>query len=277
MDRDNAYQSTESVELYDAVFAGRDDGDFWRTVVAAGADPVLELGCGPGRVLLRLARAGHEVTGLDLSPHMIDFCRTRLRGESDEVRDRVDLLVGDMTAFELGRVFGAILVPFGGFQHLLTVEQQLACLERCAAHLRPGGRLVLDLLNADPAPVAAGADDARPAMAADAVEESAPNAAAAGDVELTDGRRVGFSMTETGYRHADQCMTYEVVYDVVEADGSARRLVEATTLRYIFRFELEHLLARAGFRLTALYGDYDCSAFGEQSPALIAVAEREPA
>ena len=53
-------------------------------------------------------------------------------------------------------------------------------------------------------------------------------------------------------------------------DAPGRRDV---LLRYVFRFELEHLLVRAGFRVVALYGDYDGSPFGDDSPAMIAVAE----
>ena len=83
---------------------------------------------------------------------MLERCRAKLRAEPPEVRDRVRLLVADMTSFDLGRRFALIICPFAGFQHLRTVEQQLACLERCRAHLLPHGRLVLDLPNPDPAP-----------------------------------------------------------------------------------------------------------------------------
>ena len=60
-----------------------------------------------------------------------------------------------MTSFELESRFGAITIPFASFQHLLTVEEQLACLERCRAHLSPPGRLVIDLPNPEPAPLSA--------------------------------------------------------------------------------------------------------------------------
>ena len=59
----SAYETAEAAALYDAVFAGRDDAAFWLARAAESGGPVLELGCGTGRVLLPLARAGHEVTG----------------------------------------------------------------------------------------------------------------------------------------------------------------------------------------------------------------------
>ena len=64
-----------------------------------------------------------------------------------------------------------------------------------------------------------------------------------------------------------------MTYEILAADGAVRRLTETITLRYVFRYELEHLLVRAGFRVAALYGDYDRSPFADGSPAMIAVAE----
>ena len=141
MDADNDRRSTDLAAIYDAIYEGREDTGFWQTVAAAaGGGPILELGCGTGRVLLPLARAGHEITGLDLSSVMLERCRAKLAAEPPEVRDRVRLVEADMTSFELGRGFAAIICPFAGFQQLRTVEQQLACLDRCLHHLLPAGQ-----------------------------------------------------------------------------------------------------------------------------------------
>ncbi len=262
MDDFSAYETAEAAALYDAVFAGRDDAAFWLAMAAASGGPVLELGCGTGRVLLPLARAGFEITGIDLSAPMVEHCRAKLHGEPAAVRDRVRLLVGDMTAFDLGRRFALIICPFGSFHHLRTVEQQLACLERCRTHLQPHGRLVLDLLNPDPAP---------PAYLRD--EEQAAQEAAAEEIDWTDGRRIRSSMTVTGYQRTLQCSECTMTYEVVEVDGTTRSVTETFPLRYVFRYELEHLLARAGFSLVTLHGDYDGSRFAEESVGLIAVFE----
>jgi len=261
MDHRDAYETAEFAEVYDAVYGDRDDLGFWRAMAAlAGGGPLLEIGCGTGRVLLALARAGHEVTGLDLSASMIERARLKLSAEAPEVRDRVHLVVGDMTSFDLGRRFAAVISPFGGFQHLTTVDQQLACLACCRAHLRPGGTLVLDLFNPSPVPTDCLQDEP-----ADAEDEATL-------VEWTAGRRIRSWITVVGYRPAEQVNECELVCEIVQADGSSRRISEAFPLRYLFRFELEHLLVRAGFELTGLYGDYDCSSFAAESPGMIAVA-----
>jgi len=269
MDNYTAYRSAELAALYDAVYANSADIAFWQVMATAGSDGLLELGCGTGRVLLPLARAGHTITGLDLAAPMLAYCRDKLQAEPPEVRDRVMLLEADMTSFDLDRRFAQIYCAFGTFHHLRTVEQQLACLARCRQHLLPKGNLILDLINPDPAPASVNSD--------------APVAgeAAANIVDWTDGRRIRSWATMLDYQRALQCNDCEVTYEIIEVDGTTRRLTETFPMRLAYRYELEHLLARCGFRIVALYGDYDRSAFSDESLGLIVVAEptgdwREP-
>ncbi|NTU62610.1 MAG: class I SAM-dependent methyltransferase [Chloroflexi bacterium] len=265
----SAYRSAELAALYDAVYANGADIAFWQVMATAGSNGLLELGCGTGRVLLPLARSGHTITGLDLAVPMLEHCRANLQAESPEVRDRVTLLEADMTSFDLDRRFAQIYCAFGTFHHLRTVEQQLACLEHCRRHLLPHGQLILDLINPDPAPASVNSD--------------APVAgeAAANIVDWTDGRRIRSWATMLDYQRALQCNDCEVTYEIIEVDGTIRRLTETFPMRLLYRYELEHLLARCGFRIVTLYGDYDCSAFSDESLGLIVVAEptgdwREP-
>jgi SAM-dependent methyltransferase len=263
MDDHRAYDGAELAEIYDAIYAHVDDGAFWGAMAAAAeGGPILELASGTGRVLLPLARAGHEVTGLDLSAHMLDRCRAKLTAEPVSVRDRVTLVEADMTSFELGRRYAAIFCAFNSFHHLGTMDAQLACLERCHAHLMSQGVLVLDLFNPDPQPVKA--------------EASAPTdaEAAAQVIEWTDGRHVRSWMSACEYNRQEQRDDCEMTYEITEADGAKRRLTETFPLRWLYRFELEHLLARTGFRLVKLYGGYDRSRFDVQSIGMIAVALR---
>jgi SAM-dependent methyltransferase len=264
VDHHNAYETAEFAEVYDAIYADRDDVGFWRAMAAEADGPLLEIGCGTGRVALALARAGHEVTGLDLSAPMIERARAKLSAEAPAVRERVSLVVGDMTAFDLGRRFAAIMSPFGGFQHLTTVDQQLACLACCRDHLRPGGALVLDLFNPSPVPTDLLQDEP-----ADAEEEATL-------VEWTHGRRIRSWITVVGYRPAEQVNECELVCEILEPDGTSRRISDAFPLRYLFRYELEHLLVRAGLELAGLHGDYDRSPFAAESPGMIAVALPRP-
>src|SRR5919108_950359 len=94
-------------DLYDYVvpYRTRPDINFFVEAAQASGGPVLELGCGTGRILIPTARAGVEIVGLDASRLMLSECRKKLSRESDDVRSRVDLVRGDMRQFALGRQF----------------------------------------------------------------------------------------------------------------------------------------------------------------------------
>ena len=142
----NEYESFVA-EYYDfnPICAGRKDVDFYVDLARAAGGPILELGCGTGRILLPIARAGCRIVGLDLAELMLAKCREKLAREPREVRERVRLVPASMADFDLGETFRLVTTPFRSFQHLRSVDEQLACLRAAHRHLVPGGRLVLDL------------------------------------------------------------------------------------------------------------------------------------
>ncbi|HEX6384609.1 MAG TPA: class I SAM-dependent methyltransferase, partial [Anaerolineae bacterium] len=136
-------------DLYDYVvpYRTRPDVDFFVEAAEVSGGPVLEVGCGTGRILIPTARAGVDIVGLDLSPHMLAVCRERSLDEPAEVRSRVQLVQADMRDFDVGQSFKLVTLPFRPFQHLTTVEDQITCLESIHRHLVEGGRLILDIFN----------------------------------------------------------------------------------------------------------------------------------
>jgi len=138
-------------EFYDHVvpYRNRQDVDFFVEMAKESNGPVLEVGCGTGRVLIPTARAGIEIVGLDLSSAMLSICREKLEREPKEVQARAKLVQGDMRHFRIGREFALATTPFRPLQHLVSIEDQLACLRSIHSHLAGGGRLVLDLFNPD--------------------------------------------------------------------------------------------------------------------------------
>lgn len=252
-----------TAEFYDHVvpYRERQDVAFFVAMARSAGGPVLEVGCGTGRVLIPVARSGIEIVGLDLSPHMLAVCRQSLAREPAEVQSRVQLVEGDMRDFELDRAFALVSIPFRPFQHLTTVEDQLACLRTIHRHLIPAGRLVLDLFNpsipylVDPGRSEEFGDE--PAFA------------------MPDGRRILRRARITGRDYFHQMQDTELIYYVTHPDGRHERLVHSFPMRYLFRFEAEHLLARCGFEVEALYADYDRSPYGSKYPGeLIFVARK---
>jgi ubiquinone/menaquinone biosynthesis C-methylase UbiE len=108
-------------EYYDLspIVTGRKDIDFYVSAAKEFAEPVLELGCGSGRVTLAIAQAGFRITGLDLSPKMLAQAEEKITKLPDEVRPRVTLLQGNMANFALHERFRLVIIPFRSFQHLL--------------------------------------------------------------------------------------------------------------------------------------------------------------
>jgi SAM-dependent methyltransferase len=262
-ERSSFYDEAFIADLYDLVvpYRNRPDVAFFVDEAVASGGPVLEVGCGTGRVLIPTARAGVEITGVDSSDTMLARCRESLAAETDEVRSRVTLVRGDMREFDLGKQFRLITLPFRPFQHLLTVEDQLACLHTLHRHLASGGRLILDLFF--------------PWLQALIKDDLGVESDAEDEFTMPDGRRVVRTHKIIDRDLFEQLIQSELIYYVTHPDGRTERLVHAFPLRYLFRFEAEHLLALAGFEVEALYSDYARSPYGSTYPGeLIFVARR---
>lgn len=239
-------------------YAARADLDFYVSSSRAAKGKTLELGCGTGRILIPTAAAGCQIWGLERSPHMLAKCREKLNHQPPEVQARVRLVQGDMVDFDLGETFGLLTAPFRSFQHLLSVEEQLRCLGSAHHHLLPGGRLILDVFQVD----------LRFMKVSEEEREDFP------ETELPDGRRLRRTFRTTAVHWAEQYNHIELIYYVAHVDGRRQRVVQALPLRYFFRYELEHLLARGGFRVLERFGNYDRSPLRDDSPEMIFVAEK---
>src|SRR6476646_3532820 len=125
---DDEYASVADLYDYVTLYQSRDDIGFFVEAAQASGEPVLEIGCGTGRVLIPVARAGVNIVGLDSSSAMLRICETKLHQEAEAVRSKVRLVRGDMRDFSLQETFSLATVPFRPFQHLVTVEDQLSCL-----------------------------------------------------------------------------------------------------------------------------------------------------
>lgn len=257
-------QSPSLAEFYDHVIPYRDRPDvpFYVRSALDAPGPVLELGCGTGRTLLPIARAGVSIAGLDLSHWMLSRCRALVADEPKEVQARIDLIAGDMRDFDLGRIFSLITIPFRAFQHLITVADQIACLESVRRSLAPSGRFILDLFN-----------PSIPRLAVDPAEvrfDPEP------PFTMADGREVVRHIRVLSRDLFNQTQEVEFRYQARHPDGRVEEIFHRFPMRYLFRYEAEHLLARCGFEVIALYGDYERRPYGSSDPGdLIFVATRK--
>ena len=246
-------------DIYDAVYAYLDyDIPFYVQEALSVAGPVLELGCGTGRVSLAIAAEGTDVLGIDISPRMVEAARRKARERHLDERAVFD--TGDMAELRLDRTFGMVALPFRSFQSMLTVEDQRSALANAARHLAPGGLLVLDVFNPDVGELASG-DEATPFHVR--------------DVEQPDGGNI-VVWGQNGWDGFEQVNHARLIIEELDANGvMKRRLYRDFDQRYTFRYEMEHLLELAGFRVEALYGDFEGSEVSVDSDDLIWVARRQ--
>ena len=256
-------QYKSMAKYYDAIgaYRTRQDVNFFVDMAKETGGPVLELGSGTGRVLLPTARAGISITGLDASDAMLDVCRESLAHETEDVQERVTLVSEDMRSFDLGERFALITLPFRPFQHLHSVEDQVACLECAHRHLTDDGRLVLDLFN--------------PILERLTVEEYPTELEPEPAAALDDGGELVRSWRGLAHDRANQRIEVEMLLEVTHPDGTTDRHIDRIELRYFFRYEVEHLLARCGFAVEHLYSDYDRKPFGAIYPGELLYVARK--
>ncbi len=231
---------------------GPDDIEWFRALARRVGGPVLELGCGTGRIAVPIAEDGHRVVGLDRSAAMLD--RGRRRAQTTAY---VDYREVDIRDFELGEAFRLILVPFNT---LLVLEpgERLPCLSNALRHLVADGRLAVDVFQPDPHAIA-GAEGV-------VIEEW-----------TRDDPVTGLQVTKfTSSRATAERTTISIRYEEVGSDRTVRRLQRRATLHHVYRREAELLFASAGLAIESIHGDYDGSPADEHGSRLLIIARRRP-
>lgn len=231
----------------------------------AAGHPVLELATGTGRVAIPIAQAGISIVGLDLHAEMLARAAEKSAGV-----ETARWVKGDMHDFELPERFGLAFIAFRSFQHMLTVEDQLSCLRCVRSHLvlggrlGPGGRLVIDIFNPDIVVMGQWLGAKRGGIEKRRDVYTDPRS----------GRTVKAWETRT-YDTARQEVGVDFVDESVDEEGVVvSKVYRGLKLRYTFRYEMEHLLARTGFEVEALYGDCFGGEFEDSSPEMIWLARR---
>lgn len=243
---------TSIAPFYDLDFEEyHDDASFYSRLAANHGNDVLELGCGTGRVTVRLARAGLNVTGVDINEAMLKIAGDRSKGLP------VAYLRGDMTDLDLGRTFDLVTIPLGSVQHLASSDDLVATLEVVARHLGPGGVGVVDVesphsddFQVGPLPV----------------------------VEHWTKPWQGGSVTKVVAvePHPSEGMKWITWhFDIADKDGRLRRVNASFAFRTITIDEL-HLAGRlAGLRIIARFGDYEFNPYHDGAERLIVLYQRE--
>jgi SAM-dependent methyltransferase len=230
----NYRDRTEDVEYY---------------VALAKRGPVLEYGCGEGRIALPIAQKGVAITGVDLSQPMLDAFRAKL---TPDLQKRVKLRHGDMRTLKLNAKFPLVLCTFNTFLHLYEREDVEAFLARVRAHLAPRGRFVFDV--SVPIPKDLARD---------------PSRAYRLPPVRVNGKRYAYR------ERFDYDTMRQILFVSMEFEGAAGdSFITPLTHRQFFPRELEALLHYNGFRIEKIEGGFRGEPADRYSDSLIYTCAR---
>ncbi|TDD58763.1 GNAT family N-acetyltransferase [Kribbella antibiotica] len=208
-----------------------------RLAELAGTGRALEFAIGTGRVAVPLAERGVPVSGIELSPPMVEVLRTK----TDE--STIPVTIGDMAAVRVPGEFSLVYLVYNTISNLLTQEDQVACFRNAARHLSPGGRFVIELW----------------------VPELR---------RLPPGTPATVGIADPGYILLD---TYDVLHQHVTSyhftftEGGTEARLERSPHRYIWPAELDLMAQLAGFTLESRHADWSGGEFTADSPSHVSV------
>lgn len=243
--------------FYDFIHGrGGEDIAFWRSFASQAAAPALEVGAGTGRIAVALA-ADSAVTGIDPSAAMLAVAA------EEAAKAGVDLDLRQGIATDAGLEpdsYGFVLLPADVFLYCATTAEQLATLAALHACMTPDGTLAIDV--------------AGPALWLDPESNGQP-------LSVFHGVLKGGGSIEVSHTHEDdlaaQTRSLRIIYELTDQRGAVTCEVSLHELRYVYRFELEHLLERSGLATVATFGDYNRGPLTNDSDRMIVVTRRSGA
>jgi SAM-dependent methyltransferase len=229
---------------YDRLF-GRGYVEFWLSQARIRGSPILELGCGTGKLSIPLAEAGYSVAGLDNSTALLQFAASK--------SGAANWIAADMRNFDLGERFALIMLPSNNLGHLHTPEDFQNCISSVKRHLQPDGAFVIDVF----------VPNIR-LLLREAEQEYVLD-----EYDNPEGQGRVCVMARSQYQSTTQIMRTTTIRKLAgQAD-----VVGSLDLKMYFPRELEALVQCNGLRVAARYGDHSGGVFDEQSRFQILVCE----
>jgi SAM-dependent methyltransferase len=209
-----------------------------RLEALAGDAPALELAIGTGRVALPLAAHGVAVTGIELSPAMVEQLRAKPGGAD------IPVVIGDMATTTVDGAFGLVYLVFNTIVNLTTQDAQVQCFLNAAGHLEPGGCFV--------------------------VEVNVPQLR-----RLPPGERANVVAVKEGYWGINEFDVVEqrmVSHHLIRTEEGIRH--RPIPFRYVWPSELDLMARFAGLRLRDRSGDWSGAPFTADSRSHVSVWEK---
>lgn len=213
--------------------------------------PLLDLACGTGRMALRMAALGYQVTGVDITPEML----ARAREKAAQQALSIDWVEADARAFHLQKQFRLIYMLENAFQFFLTRADQEAMLACVREHLHPEGCFLFETRNPSPR-------NLTQVRHPEGETFATPDG---GKLVVTEQQRYD-PMTQL--QHYTRHLTF------LRPDGEPSKKTLRVALRYVFPQEIEALLFYNGFQVRACYGSWQQEPLTAASRSMIYVCQK---
>lgn len=247
---------TTVARFYDAETSSRtDDLQLYSQLAEEYGEPILDVGCGTGRVLLHLAQEEYRVHGVDNNPEMLARLDTKLKAYP-HLRQYVTYTEGDILKFAPDEKYALILLTYNALMHFHEQEKQIALLKRLRGLVADDGLLVIDLPNAGE--TFATQDSDAVLLDRTFIDEDTGHLIMLHSVSYLD--------------RTTQLLRVQWIYDEVTADGTVKRLVAPHILRYYFYPEIALLLQLTGFEAAEVYGGTDEEPFEDGCERMVVYA-----
>lgn len=247
-------------EWYDVFYstAGLDDVEFYVDLAVLSGGPVLEIGCGTGRVTLPVAAAGVDIVGVDFSPAMLVKAEKRVATTSD-LGGSYEFVHGDMRTLALDRLFPLVVIPARTLYLALTPEEQVETLRRAASHMAPGGILAFNLFTPDP----------------DLLADTSEDPFAMGEtINPATGNRCLLSAINRPDPVAQTIHSTQTVEELDEAGGVLQTVDLDVNLRYLYPSEVHIMLEKVGLVADQVFGDFNGGPLDEDSEEMVWVVRQ---
>lgn len=243
---------------YDEAYASKEalqDVPFYVELAKDKGGPMLEIGCGTGRVLLPTAREGIAIDGLDFSPVMLNVLEKHLSNESPEVSDKVTLHQGDMRDFNLNKKYKLATIPFRPMQHMFTLDDQLAALKSAKNHLAPDGSLVFDVFF--PLFSAMNIGDGKEHLDLEWISKENPD------------QIIKRYFIKDSFDKINQHFTGRLIFRTYENEKLVKEVSENLKMNFYTYQHLRLLFRMSGLEVVAEYGAFDKSPLDENASEMI--------
>lgn len=235
--------------IYDKIRTGVDN-EYFLSKACDSKGGVLEIGVGTGRLFLDALDKGADIYGIDISPAMIDVLHNKL---TPDLKQKV--WVEDGVTMDINMKFDLIIAPFRMFSHVIDLKNQIKFLNRVADHLLQNGRFIFDLYVPNLKILLEGFDNFKD------FEE-----------EYEEGKKLRrYVSTKTDLVQQITNVTMKLCWDENNEESNK---TWNFNMRFFFRYEIEHLIARSNLKLVAIYGDHRENELTSDSKEFVIVCEK---